>query len=84
MGFMVLGPLNLVLRLSGISVGAGADDHYWLVFIPALLLITAACEIFISRLARGMGPGDEPSLSDWLIFWGVPAAGPVLFVFSSV
>lgn len=84
MAFMVLGPLHLILRLSGISVGADADDHYWLVFIPALILIAAASEIFISRLATGMGPGDEPSLSDWLVFWGLPAAGPVLFLFSSV
>jgi hypothetical protein len=83
MGFMTIGPLNLFLRLAGIPVSGKGDLHFMLVFVLPLILIAAGCEIFISRLARRMGSSAKPSGTDWVLFWGAPAAGPILFLLTS-
>jgi hypothetical protein len=84
MGFMSLGPVSLFHHLAGISALDQGDWHFVLVCLVPLLVITVTCEMFISRFAVRLGSAIRPSLSDWLVFWGVPLAGPILFVFSSV
>jgi hypothetical protein len=84
MGFMIVGPLNLVLKLAGIPTAGTGEWHFVLVFVLPLILITVCCEMFISRFARRIGSSQKPSAADWLLFWGAPAAGMIVFLLSSV
>ena len=84
MAFMIVGPLNLVLRIAGVPTVGTGEWHFVLVFVLPLIVITVSCELFISRLARRIGSSQKPSVADWLLFWGAPAAGPIVFLLSSL